>query len=650
MRPAHGAGLPSATDGNPYYAGPFVGFSGTAWHMSTELPPVSVLLVDDRRENLLALEASLEPLGQRLVSAQSGTEALRAVLDEQFAVILMDIRMPGLDGFETIALLRQRAQSRHTPIIFLSAHPDQHHVLRSYSAGAVDYILKPFDPESLRAKVSVFVALRQKEIALQHAHDELEARVTARTAELAQTNAALAAEIAERKVAQQQLFDLAHHDSLTSLPNRALFMEHLNGAVARSRRRNSPGFAVMMLDLDRFKVINDTLGHLAGDQVLTGVSARLHECLREVDTPARLGGDEFAILIDGIFGVKDATRTAERIQLALKEPFDIEGKEVLISASIGIAMMNPRYGRSMDLLRDADIALYRAKEEGRARYQVFDHEMHGTVSAQLRLESDLSYALERDELVLHYQPIVTLAQTKIVGFEALVRWQHPTRGIIGPAEFIPIAEDSGMILSIGKWVFERACRQLAEWNRAGLESLTMSINLSVKQLGQPELVAEVEQAARDAGIDLKNLKVEITESALMPNDPAVQQTLTQLRALGLCISLDDFGTGYSCLSYLHDFPVTTLKIDRSFVSRIGMKTERPEIVRAIVALAHNLGMDVIAEGVETTEQLERLRVLQCESVQGFYFSEPLDAEAATALLRRGQIIAIPTNATSAISR
>ncbi len=615
--------------------------------MDIQLPPVSVLLVDDRPENLLALEASLEPLGQRLVKAQSGNDALRAVLEEQFAVILMDIRMPGLDGFETIALLRQRAQSRHTPIIFLSAYPEQHHVLRSYSAGAVDYILKPFDPESLRAKVSVFVALRQKEIALQQAHDELEARVAARTAELAQTNASLANEIAERKIAQQQLFDLAHHDSLTSLPNRALFMEHLNGALARSRRRNSPAFAVMMLDLDRFKVINDTLGHLAGDQLLVGVAARLKHCLREVDTPARLGGDEFSILIDGIYGVKDATRTAERIQHALKEPFDLDGKEVLISSSIGIAMMDRRYERSTDLLRDADIALYRAKEEGRARYQVFDHEMHGTVSAQLRLESDLSYAVERDELVLHFQPILALAQTKVVGFEALVRWRHPERGIIGPAEFIPIAEDSGMIQTIGRWVAERACHQLAEWDRDGLGGLTMSINLSVRQLVQPDLTAEIEQAARDAGIDLRRLTVEITESAMMPNDPAVQQTLTHLRTLGVSISLDDFGTGYSCLSYLHDFPVTALKIDRSFVSRIGMKSERPEIVRAIVALAHNLGIDVIAEGVETPEQIDRLRALECEYVQGFYFSEPLDAEAATTLLQRGSIIGAAASAVSA---
>ena len=600
--------------------------------MSDELPPVSVLLVDDRPENLLALEASLEPLGQKLVMARSGTDALRAVLDEQFAVILMDIRMPGLDGFETIALLRQRARSRHTPIIFLSAYPEQHHILRSYLSGAVDYILKPFEPEALRSKVSVFVNLRQNELALHAVHAQLEARVMARTAELAETNASLAKEIAERKIAQQKLFDLAHHDSLTSLPNRALFLEHLNGAVARSRRHTNHGFAVMMLDLDRFKVINDTFGHLAGDQLLIGVASRLQQCLREVDTPARLGGDEFTILVDGIHTVKDATRTAERIHKALQAPFDIDGKEVFASASIGIVMMNARYERSTDLLRDADVALYRAKEDGRARYQVFDQEMHGTVSAQLRLESDLSYAVDRDELVLHYQPIIESVTLKVVGFEALVRWRHPELGLIPPVEFIPIAEESGMIHPIGRWVVEQACRQLATWNRGTTPGLTMGVNLSARQLVQADLAGEIERAAHDAGVDLGKLKVEITESAMMPNDPAIQQTLTRLRVLGVAISLDDFGTGYSCLSYLHDFPVTTLKIDRSFVSRIGLTTERPEIVRAIVSLAHNLGMDVIAEGVETVEQLERLRQLECEYVQGFYFSQPLDADAATAFL------------------
>ena len=308
-------------------------------HESGRLPIVSVLLVDDRPENLLALEASLEPLGQRLVLADSGDAALRAVLAEQFAVILMDIRMPGIDGFETMALLKQREKSRDTPIIFLSAFPEQHHVLNSYTAGAVDYILKPFEPEALRSKVSVFVTLRQNQLALEHARARLEDRVQARTAELAAVN--------------QRLFEQAHHDKLTGLANRALFMEHLTNAVARSKRRAHPTFAVMMIDVDKFKSINDTLGHLVGDAVLAGIAHRLDDCLREVDTAARTGGDEFTILLDGIADLRDATRTADRIQHTLAVPFELDGKEVFASVSVGIAVMDERYQDGHELLRDA---------------------------------------------------------------------------------------------------------------------------------------------------------------------------------------------------------------------------------------------------------------------------------------------------------
>ena len=337
---------------------------------SRGLPVVSILLVDDHPENLCALEASLEPLGQRLVCVSSGKDALRALLDDDFAVILMDIRMPVLDGFETVALMRERERSRHIPIIFLSAFPERHHVVRSYSAGAVDYLLKPFDPEVLRSKVSVFVHLRQNELALKAAHAELEQRVLERTAELATANRALEREIVERKAAEQRLFDQAHHDGLTGLANRALLMAHLNRAVAQWRR-SARGFAIMMIDLDRFKLVNDTLGHATGDQLLSSFAQRLELCLREVDMAARIGGDEFAVLVDGIDDLKHVTRLAERIQHELAVPFNIDGQDVSASASIGIVMMDGSYRRGDELLRDADAAMYRAKESGRARYCVF---------------------------------------------------------------------------------------------------------------------------------------------------------------------------------------------------------------------------------------------------------------------------------------
>ncbi len=340
-----------------------------------ELPRVSVLLVDDHPENLLALEASLEPLGQRLVRAESGTAALRAVLDEQFAVILMDVRMPDLDGFETMALLRQRERSRNVPIIFLSAHPEKHHVLRSYSSGAVDYLLKPFDPDALRSKVSVFVTLRQNELALQAAHSELqtahaelEHRVQKRTAELAAANKTLEREVAERKAVQQLLFDQAHHDNLTGLANRALLMEHLNRAVARSRRRAAPSFAVMMLDLDRFKVVNDTLGHDAGDQVLCTVATRLVRATRDADTVARLGGDEFVLVLPGVGGVFHADLIAANLHTIVGKEIGVGEQSILVQASIGVTVSPDAVGTSADLLKQADVAMYEAKRANNSHF------------------------------------------------------------------------------------------------------------------------------------------------------------------------------------------------------------------------------------------------------------------------------------------
>jgi diguanylate cyclase (GGDEF)-like protein len=596
-----------------------------------EMPQVSVLLVDDRAENLFALEVSLEPLGQRLVRAQSGDAALRAVLDEQFAVILMDVRMPGLDGFETLAMLRQRDRTKHIPIIFLTAYPEQQQLTRSYESGAVDYISKPFEPETLRSKVSVFVHLRQNELALQAAHAELEQRVLARTAELAAANVALEREIAERKAMEHKLIEQAHHDALTGLANRTLLMRHLDLAVAQSRRRATPSFAVMMLDVDRFKVINDSLGHLAGDELLVGIANRLSHCLREVDTAARLGGDEFAVIIDGVNDIRDATRSAERFQRALETPFVIDGREVFATSSIGLAMMNKRYEKGEELLRDADAAMYRAKDAGRARYQVFDLEMHDSATAQLKLEADLYRALERRELVLHYQPIVTLGDGKIAAFEALLRWNHPERGLVLPDDFIPLAEETTLIRPIGRWVIEEACRQLAAW---GDDSIGMNINLSAAQLPDASLAATLEQSARDAGIAPERVTLELAESAMMSRGSAEQALarLHEIRELGIGLALDDFGTGYSCLSHLQELSVSMVKIDRTFVHRIGTPDERPEIVRAIVSLAHALGIAVTAEGVETAEQLERLRGLACEHAQGYFFARPLDAAAAAALL------------------
>lgn len=599
-----------------------------------ELPQVGVLLVDDRPGNLNALEVVLEPLGQRLVRAQSGRAALRAASQEQFAVILMDVCMPDLDGFAAMALLREQEGEHHTPIIFISAASQEEHVFRSYSAGAVDYIEKPIDAEALRSKVSVFVHLRQNQLALESAHAELERRVAERTAELAEANRSLAREIVERKAAEQRLSERAFRDALTGLANRAQFTIDLKRAHGRSRRRPEDGFAVLMLDVDRFKLVNDSLGHLAGDSLLKGMATRLADCLREVDTIARLGGDEFAILLDGITDIKDATRLTERLLRTLGNPFIIDGKEVFASLSIGITLMSGRYTTAEELLRDADAAMYRAKADGRARFQVFDVVMHVNAMAQLQLETELRHALERNEFAVYYQPIVALDDDRVVAFEALVRWQHPERGLMPPAEFIPLVEESGMIGPLGRWIFETSCRQLAAWQRAGFSKLAMNVNLSPREFADPELAGKIEAAAKAAGVPLSAIELELTESAVMSRGGAPEEALERLAALGVSICLDDFGTGYSCLSYLHRFPVKTLKIDRSFVSRMGAGDDRAQIVHTIVAMAQSLGMSVTAEGVETLEQLERVRALGCHRAQGYYFAEAMDAEAAEHFLRQ----------------
>jgi len=594
-------------------------------------------MVDDRPENLYALEVVLEPLGQRLVRAQSGHDALRAASQEQFAVILMDVCMPDLDGFAAMALLREQETDQHVPIIFISAASQDEHVFRSYAVGAVDYINKPIDAEALRSKVSVFVHLRQNQLALEAAHAELESRVAERTAELAEANRSLAREIVERKAAEQRLSERAFRDALTGLANRAQFMIHLQRAHGRARRRPADGFAVLMLDVDRFKLINDSLGHLAGDSLLKGMATRLTECLRDVDTIARLGGDEFAILLDGITDINDATRLTERLLSGLDQPFSIDGKEVFASLSIGITLMNPRYSTAEELLRDADAAMYRAKADGRSRFQVFDVVMHVNAVAQLQLETELRRALERNEFRVYYQPIVALEDDSVVAFEALVRWQHPERGLMQPAEFIPLVEESGLIGPLGRWIFETSCRQLASWRKAGFSQLAMSVNLSPREFTDPQLASKIEAAAKAAGVELSAIELELTESAVMSRAGAPEEALERLAALGVSICLDDFGTGYSCLSYLHRFPVKTLKIDRSFVSRIGAGDDRAEIVHTIVAMAQSLGMSVTAEGVETLAQLERVRALGCNRAQGHYFAEAMDAEAAVHFLRQRRV-------------
>ncbi|WP_055076292.1 EAL domain-containing protein [Pseudanabaena sp. 'Roaring Creek'] len=448
-------------------------------------------------------------------------------------------------------------------------------------------------------------------------------------------------ELSERKKMEAQLRHDAFHDTLTNLPNRSLFLDRLNHALQLSNRRlylnsdNPPElFAVLFLDLDRFKMINDSLGHLAGDQLLKIVAKRLVACLRGGDTVARLGGDEFVMLLEEIESVNDVIEVAQRIQDSLKVPISIDGNEIFISTSIGIALNSAGYTQPDQLLRDADTAMYRAKEQGRERYEIFNPAMHTEALKKLRLENDLRRAIERQELCLHYQPIVDLQSHKIIGFEALVRWQHPEQGLIAPADFIPLAEDVGLITAIDFWVLHEACYQLTQWQSQFpiVTKLTMNVNLSAKQFTKSELPNQIEKILQGFNLDNSRLKIEITESILIEKTSLASQILSELSERNIQTCIDDFGTGYSSLSYLHRFPIHTLKIDRSFVARLNQNPEDGEIVKAIIILGINLGLTVIAEGVETLDQLEFLRAHNCHAGQGYHLYQPLASDAIATLI------------------
>ena len=543
-----------------------------------------------------ALQRRLTRAGFRVLTAESGPEALRIAAADRVDLVLLDVMMPGMDGIETLRRLRQSRAISELPVIMVTAKDGADEIVQALDAGANDYVTKPVD----------FAV----------AHARIRTQLTARRA-----------------------------DPLTGLPNRVLFMDRLERLVGRARNGGS-SFAVFFIDVDRFKLINDSLGHVAGDELLTGIACRLEQSLRSTDmiarfdgqcTVARLGGDEFTVLLAGIRHAADARAVADRLLAAVSKPFDLEGREVVVSVSIGIVMSDGRYQRAEDMVRDADTAMYRAKDLGRARCEVFDRSMLAAAEERLHLESDLRRAVERRELRLHYQPIVTLSGQQLCGFEALVRWQHPVRGLVSPNGFIPIAEETGLIVPIGRWVLEEACRQMRVWDDEfpGSADLMVNVNLSARQCLHPDLVADVERVLTETGFPARRLKLEITESLVLEGSEAVIDVLTRLRALGVQLGLDDFGMGYSALGYLQRLPVQSLKIDRAFVSDM-QNTGNLEIIRAILSMAAALNIDVTAEGVETADQAAMLTTLECEFGQGFYFDRPLPQDAAREVLRRHQ--------------
>ena len=443
-------------------------------------------------------------------------------------------------------------------------------------------------------------------------------------------------DITARKAAEERLMHDAFHDSLTGLSNRALLLDRLGLSVARTNRRDKYMFALLYLDLDRFKDVNDGLGHSSGDEVLRGVGRILQTVVRPTDTIARLGGDEFVILLEDISNVNDATRVAARIQRELISTKWLSDHELHTTASIGIVLSVSGYHQAEDVLRDADIAMYRAKAAGKARYEIFDPTMRDQIMKRFKLENDLRQAVDRNELRVFYQPILSLNSRSIRCFEALVRWQHPQRGLVPPNEFIPLAEETGLIFAIDLWVLAEVCRQMKKWQGIyGFEPpLTVSVNLSGKQLSQPNLIDQVRQVLHSTQFNPAYLKIEITESAVIEDSETATSVFTKLQEMGMEMRIDDFGKGYSSLSYLSKFPIKALKIDYTFVSAMARGGKNSEIVQAIVLLAHSLGLQVVAEGVETEKQLEQLKAMGCEYAQGYYISKPLCTEDVEKLLKK----------------
>lgn len=444
-------------------------------------------------------------------------------------------------------------------------------------------------------------------------------------------------DISERKRVEQHLRHTALHDALTGLPNRALVLERLGQAQSRQRRRSDYVFGLLFLDLNRFKVINDSLGHAVGDKLLVAIGHRLRGSMRPADTVARLGGDEFVVLLDEIRQSDDATRAAERVKQELARPFSIDGHEIHIGGSIGIALSQTIGERPEDILRDADIAMYRAKAAGKDQVAVFDPNMHRQAVERMRLERDLRRAVINNEFQLNYQPVVDLVTHKIIAFEALVRWQHPEHGLVSPIAFIPLAEETGLIVALGRLVLEEACKRLRAWEEQFPDAFPfyISVNLSGKQVAEPGLVDDVERIIQTSGCNRKYLALEITESAIVDNTEAAKSTLQRLRDMHIRLYMDDFGTGYSSLSYLHQFPIDVLKIDRSFVRQMDTEQDGMQIIKTIVALGHNLGKSVVAEGLETRDQIERLAAMNCDFGQGYFFSKPVDCQGAERLLVDG---------------
>ena len=692
-----------------------------------------ILVVDDDPLIRTVVRAALETAGFAVAEAASGPEGLAQVGELRPDLVLLDVVMPGSDGFEICRVLRERTAGAHLPVVMMTSHDDDASIHRAFELGADDFVTKPVNGTLLGHRLRYLLRanrqqgeLRQSRARLDHAQqlarlgswdwppesEELDLSVEgARLFDLGERRVPVEAllariapedrtrvetawnrarregipfaldhrvrladgtvrflhsqgqvgaasssgqfaltgtsqDISARRRAEEKIHYLAHYDPLTGLPNRLLFNEQLSYIIAYARRQRHL-LGLFFLDLDRFKTINESLGHRAGDELLRQVAERLKEAIRKTDfiarqardespqTVARLGGDEFSIWLPDIHNVQDVMKVLRRVRASLERPFEVAGQEVFISSSIGIALY-PQDGSDVEsLLKNADTAMHHAKQEGRDTYRFYSGSMNSAARRLLTMENNLHRALERDELLLYYQPQLDLASGRIVGAETLLRWRHQEKDLIMPGEFIPLAEESGLIVQLGEWALHTACSQARRWQEEGLPPLQVAVNLSSRQFWKEHLASSVAQVLAETGLDPACLHLELTENILLQNRIGTVATLNFLQDLGVGIALDDFGTGFSSLSYLKQFPLNDLKIDQSFIRDLELQQEAVAIVRAIINLGHSLGLRVIAEGVEHEAQLTILRREGCDCAQGFLIARPLPAEEFARLLRDG---------------
>jgi diguanylate cyclase (GGDEF)-like protein len=590
------------------------------------LPATEILIVDDKVENLDFLAQMLREHSYKVRLATNAKIAFKSAKVAPPNLVLLDINMPGINGYELCRLLKKEAKTQDIPVIFLSASGQTFNKVEAFAAGGVDYITKPFDISEVIVRIENQLKLKSAQAEVIQLNSTLEQKIQERTAQLE-------AEIQKRERAQAKLLRMALHDSLTNLPNRSGFLQKLKQELEKTQQQQHYQFAVIGFDCDNFKVINDSLGHSVGDSLLKAIPSRLKSCLPQGIFMARLGGDEFIILLPQIKNLATAISATEKIQQEFTVPFSVGKREIFLNFSLGIVLGTAEYDQPEKLLRNADLAMYQAKALGKGQYQVYNQQMHQRAVERLQLEIDLRQALKNNEFTLHYQPIVCLKTGHISGFESLVRWQHPQLGMISPGKFIPVAEETGLIIPLGIWVLKEACRQIKVWQEKydSFLSLTVNINVAVQQFSYSRLIVEIDKILAETQLSSSCLKLEITESAIMENSDSAHAILQQLRDRNIKICIDDFGTGYSSLSYLHQFPVDNLKIDRSFVSRIKNVDEPNKVIDAIVNLAHHLDITVTAEGIETEAQLDYIRKVDCEYAQGYHFSKPLNAEAVEAM-------------------